>query len=425
MTLQDVFCSTPYTLVMVLPDGSFRACCLTNKAEFDMGGCIDDSTGVVMNIATHKLIDALNSKWNKAIRDAHNKDEQHPMCQVCYDRDNLNGNSRRHYVSTVIPKRVPAPYPTVETFQDVMSEGLVVKGPYALDLRFGNLCNLKCVTCGPWYSDKWLAEYSEFYGRSNFTFGGRNVNPSITGKVFNSTGANTSTPWWETDRWWSQLDEVLPQLRHLYITGGEPMLVPAHDELLRRCVDRGYASNILVELDTNLVALNPKILELWKHFKRVDLRVSIDSVRAHYEVLRFPAKWSVLESNLRKVLDLKTENVNVLLTSCITALNLFDFDDIDEFSASLGLPQAHYRYVEKPSFFDITKLTTPQKLYAINRLNSLKSPWAARTSAYLYTYLETTRPEDTKLVKFLDFLDTSRATSWRQTFPNTAELLSK
>lgn len=173
------------------------------------------------------------------------------------------------------------------------------------------------------------------------------------------------------------------------------------------------------------MALNPNILRLWHEFKRIDLRVSIDTVRSHYELMRFPAKWEALESNLNRVLNQDLPNVHVMLTSCVTALNLFDFDEIDAFSDSLSLPKAHYRYIEKPSHLDITRLTTSQKSFAIDKLSKLKSPWAARTAKHLTTYLESTSPEDLKLVKFLDFLDQSRNTSWRTTFPLTAELLSK
>ena len=50
------------------------------------------------------------------------------------------------------------------------------------------------------------------------------------GKLFNPREVR----WWETDTWWSKFEELIPTLQHIYITGGEPMIVPAHDEMLDR-----------------------------------------------------------------------------------------------------------------------------------------------------------------------------------------------
>lgn len=419
-----VYCSTPYTLVMIQPDGSFRMCCLTNNSTYDMGGCIDDATGQVMNIFTHELVDALNSRHHKSVRLAHQAGTKHGLCGVCYNRDAINGASRRQYVSFQVPAKLEG-YPTIDTVHEIVEDNKVTKGPYALDLRFGNICNLKCVTCGPWYSDKWLEEYRGFYGKDAYTFGANTVVPNENGKVFNIKSTDSDVPWWESDVWWSKLDKVLPDLKHLYITGGEPMLVPAHDKLLQRCIDAGVAHNIFIEIDTNLTALNPRITEAWGAFKQVDLRVSLDTIGAHYELFRYPSKWKTFNRNLVNLIAEGLGNVKTTLTSCITPLNVFDIDDIHEYSDANGLEgPPHFRFVEKPLHLDVRYLSPRQKDYVLNDLTTRQtSEWSKKVAQYLVNHHTTHNPVHVRrFVEFFDYLDGTRRTDWRATFPQTAAL---
>lgn len=425
MSFESAYCSTPYSLVMIQPDGSYRMCCLSNDSEYDMGGCMTED-GQLMNIFTHTLRDALNSKWHKLLREAHNAGERHQMCEVCYQRDDIEGNSRRMYVSDIIPQRVDG-YTTIQMLPSILKNNEVIAEPIALDLRFGNLCNLKCVTCGPWYSDKWIEEYEQFYGTANYTFGGANVKSPKDGKVFNIVDDSKSTPWWESQIWWDRLDEVKPHLKHLYITGGEPMIVPAHDELLKRLVDANVAKNILIEIDTNLTALNPKVMEYWNQFKRIDLRISIDDVYDQYTYFRFPGKWSVMEKNIKRVMEAGADNVFPILTTCITPLNLFSIQQIYDFNSKMGFDQnPHFRYVEKPRHLDLRFLTQRQKEFAIAELEKQEAPAAARTIKYLQNNFDLVNVgEVKKFIRFFDFLDESRGLNWRQTYPLAAQMYNE
>ena len=116
------------------------------------------------------------------------------------------------------------------------------------------------------------------------------------------------TPWWETDIWWNRFDEISPNLRHLYFTGGEPLLVPAMKECLTRLIDKGYSKDIELRYDTNFSVINSNLFDLWKKFKKIVLCVSIDETYDRYNLIRNPGKFEVLINNL---LEARRRNIKI------------------------------------------------------------------------------------------------------------------
>jgi organic radical activating enzyme len=186
------------------------------------------------------------------------------------------------------------------TYQEnkIDSQGNIDWMPSSLDIRFGNLCNQKCVMCNPVYSNLWYDEHFEFYGNLKFGQGSK-----ITVTKNTDTGKWINPPelqWFEDPRWWPKFEEMMPHLKHIYITGGEPMVTPAHDIMLDKLIEHGYAKNIWLEYDTNCSAVNDKIAKRWFHFKKVHIRGSMDSIKDQYEIIRYPGNWNKFQTNVGK-----------------------------------------------------------------------------------------------------------------------------
>lgn len=388
-----------------------------------MGACVD-ATGAVMNVLTHSFEEALNSKWHKHLRRQHSRSVKSPMCECCYNRDAIEGNSRRVQLTKYMNKESPGFVDPVTGPLATDSDGTYYGRLTSLDLRFGNLCNLACLTCGPWYSDKWYEDYAAFTGRSHFRWGGKIIDVSDAKRL--GPGAN-SHPWWETDVWWSRFDKSMPHLRHVYVTAGEPLLVKGFQEMLQRLVDSGYAKNVVIELDTNLTVLNPKIMGLWSEFRRINLRVSVDEIGDKYEVFRYPGKFSILDNNLRDLLATQPTNMDVLLTACLTPLNVFSIPGLEEYSRSLGLERGtHFRFVDSPSRLDLRHLAPHRKDFVIRWLDQVKnSVWAPKVSLYLKTHYSVSSPKyEKEFLDFMDLMDSRRGHQWRKVFPLTSDLLA-
>ena len=55
----------------------------------------------------------------------------------------------------------------------------------------------------------------------------------------------------------------------LYINGGEPTLIKAHWNYLRKLVDSGRSKNIILWYNINMTNL-PEEITLWKEFKEAE-----------------------------------------------------------------------------------------------------------------------------------------------------------
>ena len=85
-----------------------------------------------------------------------------------------------------------------------------------LDLKLGNICNLKCRICGTHSSSKWIAEQQHY------------------DKEDKHEETHIRHSWPETNKeFWQQLEELLPTLEYIDFTGGEPFMIKDQFELLK------------------------------------------------------------------------------------------------------------------------------------------------------------------------------------------------
>ena len=126
-----------------------------------------------------------------------------------------------------------------------------------VDYSVGNLCNLRCVNCGPNLSTSWQKELG----------------------ISVKDNTEVSKVWRDID--WSEL-------RMIHFTGGEPLLHLEHVEFLRSIVDK---SKVRLNYNTNgTVMPTESLLVLWAEFDLVQLDFSIDDIGPRFEYLRYPAR---------------------------------------------------------------------------------------------------------------------------------------
>ncbi len=424
----EVYCNIPYSSLVINPDGSYRLCSLTNRQDYDMGACKDIKTGQEMNVMTHSFEDALGSRWHTYLRTCHAEGKKSELCECCYNRDAISGNSRRTHLMRILPANIPD-FPTPENSEALTdTTGKFTGRVRSLDLRFGNLCNYKCIQCGPWYSDKWYDEYQDFNKVDSFAWNGKVI--PITGeRLGTGLSGDTNEKWWESDVWHKRFSDAMPYLRHIYFTGGEPMLIKEHEDMLQALVDGGIADKVVIELDTNLSALNDNIMRLWSHFKKVDLRVSLDDVGERYNTTRFPGNFTKVDANLKELTSRSMPNVDMLLTSCIMPTNVFYIHEIEDYNKKVGIPRdAHFRFVDTPSHFDIRVFSIDQRRKMVEHLSAYTGThkWPRKVIQYLRSDNNQHLCDEeaaNKFFLFMDYLDRTRGTNWRAAYPETASLM--
>ena len=207
MSLPDKICILPWISIETSPIGTARPCCLA-KDEITY----IDEYGVEhkYDLKQHTLEEIYHSRYMQLlIRDFlyGNKTE---TCQRCWDEEAAGRTSKR------INSRVRLKdYVSAIEFNNLNPDQL-----WFIDLKLGNICNLKCRICGSWSSSKWAKEEIDYVG------GDRKAHLAYK---FLQDGA------WprENTQFWDNLKTLLPNIKYFEFTGGEPFLIEKHFDLLR------------------------------------------------------------------------------------------------------------------------------------------------------------------------------------------------
>ena len=92
-----------------------------------------------------------------------------------------------------------------------------------------------------------------------------------------------------------------------------------------------YSTNATVKPDKEL-------LELWSHFKEIQIATSIDGVGPVIEYQRFPTKWTVVEQVIKQLMMLSKEMPLTIGTRpTITLMNVLDVPNITNWWADICL----------------------------------------------------------------------------------------
>ena len=236
------------------------------------------------------------SKEMDEIREKMLNGETIPLCIKCYGHEEAVGYSTR----TKLLKKFPLP-----TEVDKIT----------LKLRmYGNYCNLSCVMCQPHNSTTKRKELKDSGLTDNKFFWHKS--PKI------NYGYNH---WQETKK--DILDHI-HLIDKFHLTGGEPLLLPKHWELLME-IPNDIAKNINLHYDTNFTSLNYKnysIDDLIDKFKHVTFSVSCDHYKDKLGFIRYPIDVESFENNLMEA------HKNVSQLSCtVFILNVNDIMEIKKY----------------------------------------------------------------------------------------------
>lgn len=429
-----MFCKTVWNGLHILPDGYIRLCSIGQNTDrtLDMQSC-RDKDGNVMHILTHSIQDIMNSDKHREVRllNVKNPAAWSPHCECCENREIVTkfdqghpNRSRRIYLMKVEDNIQETSY-----HDKIDENGNIDWMPSSLDIRFGNLCNQKCVMCSPVYSNLWYDEYREFYGNLKFGQGTKIevIKNSKTGKWIEPP----ELEWFNDPRWWPKFDTMMPHLKHIYITGGEPMVAPAHDEMLDRLIAAGYSKDIWLEYDSNCSAINSKIIGRWSHFKKVHIRGSMDATEAGYELIRFGGKWETFKKNVQTLREYQRESngqITLLsLSACFQMTTMFSMIESEEWCKSIGVP-FHIRFLEGPKMHSVSSLSDKSKLELIEFYK--KHLDTSEKASMIISHIENhigpkfgDALEVNRFIKFMDFLDTTRNTDWKNILPEVNRIV--
>ena len=251
--LPEKICMLPWISIETSPIGTARPCCLALD-EITR----DNSTKYSLN--ENSLEEIYHSPYMQELRQEFLNGNKPKTCQRCWDEEAAGRTSKR--INSRI--RLKEYYDSVD-FQNIDPNQL-----WFIDLKLGNICNLKCRICGSWSSSKWAKEEIDYI-------------PELLDRKTHLAYTYLRDGAWprENPQFWDNLKTLLPDIKYFEFTGGEPFLIEQHFELLRYAVETGDSAHIEIHYNTNGTVF-PEQAELWANFKHVEIAFSIDNVGARF-----------------------------------------------------------------------------------------------------------------------------------------------
>ena len=313
MSQKDVYCPIPWMFQAVRNNGDVRICCQANLTKNQ--GVVRKPDGTSFNAGKDSMKEARNGELMKIVRKNILAGRWSEECGRCKKEEEAGLQSRREYEQHWNFKLEDA-------IKITQPDGSINPDDAPLvyyDLRFGNLCNLKCRMCGPTDSHSWYEDWLALHGGDGFkdTHGYVKLEKNTKGRL-----DTNDYDWHTSDSFWKHIEKNIPNMEHVYMAGGEPLMIEKHYDFLQKCVDTGRAPYMEIEYNTNMTNLQPRVLELWKKFKTVKIGASIDGIKDVLEYQRYPAKWPHVLKNL-KVIDSLGKNVQAWLACTVTTVNVF------------------------------------------------------------------------------------------------------
>lgn len=304
-------CILPWIHLEADANGLARPCCL-----------YEDTIG---NLNGQSIKEIWNSQELQTLRKKFLNNERPSLCKKCWDVEDAGGRSKR--------------INDLERFNHLMTRVTdTINPPAYLDLKLGRVCNLKCRICNSDSSSKWTEDEIKLYG---------------------SPLASDSVGYWIADNMpiWDELVEILPYVEFLDFSGGEPLLIKKHFELLKLAIDKGYAKNIRIHYNTNgTIMPTREMFEIWSNFKYVEIMLSADGISKRFEYLRHPAKWD----KFVEVFNRFKANKYLHTTIChsVNSLNVYYIDEFIEWFENNDIKgdDLYLNVVHSPYYYNIRNL---------------------------------------------------------------------
>ncbi len=311
----ETFCILPWMHLHAFPDGRAYPCCFAMD-PYPVGDLNKQSMAEVFNGAPMKQLRS-NMLQNKKSK----------QCGKCYDQEksgffSLRLSSNKHHGHNI------------EMVDPTKLEGeadFVIK---YWDIRFSNLCNMACRSCGTWFSSNWYEDHKKIH----------NNDPGHPKVMKVGRSANDI---------WDQLLEQFEHVEQFYFAGGEPLIMEEHYRILKE-LDKRKMYHVRLIYNTNFSRLKFKdmdVLELWNKFDSVSIGASLDAEGKRGELMRKGTVWEQTVANRKRMMEVCPQ-VDFYISATVGLPNALHVCDFHRSWADQGLI--------KPQDFNFNLLQWPK-----------------------------------------------------------------
>jgi MoaA/NifB/PqqE/SkfB family radical SAM enzyme len=348
LTESQTFCMYPWIHLHAYPTGETHLCC-HSKMDKPIGDC-----------KTQTLEQIWNSDSIKSVRLDMVSERPVEACTRCYEQEQAGFFSGRRSANKHFGHHI-------DRVDSMQNDGTVDKFAMTYwDIRFSNLCNLSCRSCGHIFSSSWYQDQVKLAGKE---WAGKN-------QVLNYAG-RTKTDMWE------QLIPHLDYVEQIYFAGGEPLMMEEHYNILDELERRGRFDVRLI-YNTNFTHTRLKdrlVFDYWRKFDSVAVGASLDAMGPRAEYIRKGTKWDQVERN-REEMMLICPDVDFYISPTLSIMN------------ALHIPDFHKNWTEKGFIrvqdLNVNLLQNPKHY----RVDIAPADYKDRIVARFNEHLEWLRPLD-------------------------------
>ena len=321
------FCIYPWIHLHAYPTGEAYPCCHAEMGVGQVGHCKEKSLEEIWR--DQPMTDLRNRMLTETPSEA---------CARCYEQERSGFFSGRrsankhhgHHIKRLQEQEFRMTY---------------------WDIRFSNLCNLRCRSCGHIFSSSWYQDQARLAGPE-----WKSVNVPL-----NYAGQT------ETDMW-EQLLPHIDYVEQIYFAGGEPLMMDEHYRILEELERRGRFDVRLI-YNTNFAQVKLKdrmVFDYWRKFHSVAVGASLDAQGARAEYIRKGTDWAQIELNRQSMME-QCPNVDFYISPTLSILNAWHLPDFHRDWVQRGFIRAqdlNVNILQDPAYLrlDIAPVKYKQRL---------------------------------------------------------------
>jgi len=368
------FCVLPWLNLNTNPNGNVKLCCSIAMDHF-----VHRDGGRPFNLGYDDIEEIWNSFYMQNVRNLHRQNNGAMECGDCYNIEKVSGHSPRKGQNLLWTERKKKDNELSDYLINVSNEELMSNTdilPLSLELRLGNQCNLKCVTC-------WGMSSSLIHEERQEMLSSGLLLKNNLGWLHNRWQEETENvdkadvkEWYETETFYKNFKKMAPKLRRLYTTGGEPTLIKANYRMLEELIEAGN-TDCRIEFTSNMTTWNPKFYEALSKFENVEIQMSIDGVGPVAEYIRYGTEWDKVKENVYKVVQMASTRPNWRVVT-YTVLQALNYQYITEIWALLGdVAFVNCKRIDwwpitltHPPYLGLSVIPTHERITAIPKIRS-------------------------------------------------------
>lgn len=417
---ENTFCKIPFNHINSSPNGHYKLCCASYPVILHEGEYFSIIEVGIEEMWNHEYYKTLRMDLINGVRNSH--------CDNCWKIEDAGGFSYRQKSL----KDVVLDDSVVEEAYN--NNGHITSLPRYIDLKIGNLCNLKCIMCNQLASSKIQEEVQEIKILGEELPAWQKLVDVEAAKVDetlrNFAGLASHD---NAEKVIEQLEPALKVCHDLELLGGEAFVNPFAIKLLDKLVEMDLAKNIHIKMISNFTLINNKQLRVLKKFKSATLVASYDHVDPEkLKAIRFPTDYVKFKKNVELVLN--DSDINLDISATFNCLNILEFEDIfNEFKNIYrdGM-RIGFNIVTEPSYLDMKFLEDAQKEDLVKRIeaytkNNKDHPMFKTNSAtfdylksipnHLYKNIENFDAEVKERTRVFDLYKRIRNVDYEKIFP--------